>query len=364
MPKYLIVLDEKANEDILNDYDIISCESLPYLKTILIAYMDNEEANSLRENPLIKSVEHDGEDEVDAIDTRHDSATLTDAFKHMNIDKFHEEGITGSGFKVAVMDTGMQPHINLKVAGGVNAYNSAVPWNADLVSNHGTQVAGVINAQGVNNDLLGIAPDADLYCIRIDDGTGGLNRTTWSSQIAGINWAVANGMDAVNCSFSSLIDSSARKEAFRLASEAGIAIFCSGGNTQPSGDTTSFTVPYPAKYPFCIGNANIMSNKVRNWNSCIGRGLNFATVATSVRLTTRDTSVATSGKYTTGTGTSMAAPANMGIYILYRQKYGEGKEKTLQRMAVNAEDLGSPYWYGAGLPKYPTKNYLNVQVRG
>src|SRR5699024_11951415 len=118
MPKYLIVLDEKANENILNDYDIISYESLPYLKTILIAYMDDEEANSLRENPLIKSVEHDGEDEVDAIDTRHDSATLTDAFNHMNIDKFHEEGITGAGFKVAVMDTGIQPHINLKVAGG------------------------------------------------------------------------------------------------------------------------------------------------------------------------------------------------------------------------------------------------------
>src|SRR5699024_758750 len=154
MPKFLIVLDEKANEDILNDYDITDYEPLPYLKTIFIAYTDNEKANSLREDPLIKSVEHDGEDEVDAVDTRHDTATVTDAFKHMNIDKFHEEGITGSGFKVAVMDTGMQPHINLKVAGGVNAYDSAVPWNADLVSSHGTQVPGVINAQGVNNDLL------------------------------------------------------------------------------------------------------------------------------------------------------------------------------------------------------------------
>ena len=364
MPKYLIVLDKKASENILDNYDVLSYETMEYMKTILIAYMDQEVADLLSENPLVRSVELDGEDEVDAIDTRHDNATLTSAFTTMEIHKFHEEGITGAGFKVGIMDTGMQPHVNLKVKGGVNAYNSAVPWNSGLVSNHGTQVAGVINAQGVNNDLLGIAPDADLYCIRIDDGTGGLNRTTWSSQIAGINWAVANGLDAVNCSFSSLIDSFARKEAFRLAAEAGVAIFCSGGNTQKGGDTTSWTVPYPAKYPFTIGNANIMSNKVRNWNSCIGRGLNFAAVGTAVRLTTRDTSVSVSSKYTTGTGTSMSAPANMGIYILYRQKYGDNKEKTLQRMAVNAEDLGSPYWYGAGLVKYPTKNYMNVQIRG
>lgn len=362
MSKYLIVLKEKTNLDFLDDYNVSNVEV--HMRVIVFAHMSKEDADRLADHELIKSIERDGYDTTDADDVRHLTAEKTDAFNHMEIYKFHNEGITGAGFKVGIMDTGIQTHVNLKVEGGVNAYDSNVPWNSGLVSSHGTQVAGVINAQGIDGALLGIAPDAKLYCIRIDDGTGGLNRTTWSSQIAGIGWAVDNGLDAVNCSFSSLIDSTARKTAFKIAAESGLAIFCSGGNTQPSDDTTSFTVPFPAKYPFCIGNANITSSKVRYSSSCIGRGLNFCNVGRSVKLTTRDTTLTTSNNYTTGTGTSFASPATMGIYILYRQKYGEGKEKTLQRMSVNAEQLGSNYWYGAGLPKYPTSNYLNIQVRG
>lgn len=368
MPKYLVVLKENTDLNFLDEYDIISKEKLKYMNTILFIYMDELESKYLARNKNVISVELDGEDEVDVEgepDTRYETSTTTGAFDLMEISKFHDEGITGEGYKVAVMDTGVQKHVNLKVAGGVNAYNSAVPWDSDLTSKHGTQVSGVINAQGVNGDLIGIAPGAELYAIRIDDGTGGLNRTVWSSQIAGINWAIENGMDAVNCSFSSLTDSYARKQAFKIASENGIAIFCSGGNTQPTGDTTSHLVPFPAKYPFCIGSANIMSSKERYRSSCIGRGLNFATVATSVRLTSWDTTKEVSDSYTSaGTGTSMSAPALMGIYILYRQKYGDTKEKALQRMAVNAEHLGTNLWYGAGLPKYPTSDYLNIQVRG
>lgn len=362
MKRYLIVLKEKTNIDFLENYNASNIEV--HMGVIVFAHMSKEDADRLADHELIKSVEPDGYDTTDATDTRHLTAEKTDAFNHMEIYKFHNEGITGAGFKVGIMDTGVQKHANLKVAGGVNVYNSSLPYDADLASSHGTMVAGVINAQGIDGALLGVAPDAQLYAIRIDDGGGAINRTIWSSQIAGISWAVENGLDAVNCSFSSLIDSEARKTAFKLASDAGVAIFCSGGNTQSSGDTTSFNVPYPAKYPFCIGNANIRSTKARYWSSCIGRGLNFANVATSVALTTRDTKQAISNNYTTGTGTSMAAPATMGIYILYRQKYGEGKEKTLQRMSVNAERLGSSLWYGAGLPKYPTSDYLNIQVRG
>ena len=44
--------------------------------------------------------------------------------------------------------------------------------------------------------------------------------------------------------------------------------------------------------------------------------------------------------------------------------YRESREKTLQRMSVNTENLGDPKKYGAGLPKYPTENYENVIIGG
>ena len=131
-----------------------------------------------------------------------------------------------------------------------------------------------------------------------------------------------------------------------------------------SGDTTSYTVPYPAKYPFTIATANIKSDKTRNANSSIGRGLNFSNGGTSITSTSISSSVAISDTYATGSGTSYASPATMGIYILYKQKYGESREKTLQRMVVNSGSLGDSLWYGAGLPKYPTINYNNIQIRG
>lgn len=363
MGKYLIVVKEGTDTDFINEYDVSDVEV--HLGIIIIVHTSGEVAAKIGEHENVESIERDSAiDTPDAVNTKYTTSTVTGAFTHSQAGLFHAEGITGEGFKVGIIDTGIQPHTNLKIAGGVNTYDSSLSWKDNLASSHGTQVAGVINAQGVNNELLGIAPDAQVYAIRVDNGGGSINRTYWSSQIAGISWAVNNGMDAVNCSFSSEIDSYARKSAFKAAYDAGLAIFCSGGNTQKSGDTTTEFIPYPARYPFCVANANITTSKVRWSSSCIGRGLNFANVATSVKLTTRDTSQATSSKYTSGTGTSMAAPANMGMYILYRQKFGKSRDETLQMMALNAEQLGSFLWYGAGIPKYPTLDYKNIQVWG
>ena len=366
MGKYLIVLKEKNDLKFLEEYNVSDIEV--HMGIIVFAHMTKDEAHKLAEHRMIESIEQDSADSIDATETpdnRHFTAGTTYAFDMMNIGKFHKEGYTGKGFKIAILDTGVQKHTNLKVKSGINVYDSSKPWDSNLANSHGTMVAGVINAQGLNNQLLGIAPDAELHAVRIDDGTGPINSQTWSSQIAGISWAVSNKMDAVNCSFSSRIDSKARKAAFKAAADAGIAIFCSAGNNQPRTDTTSNTSRYPAKYPFTIANANITSSKERYPTSCIGHGLNFSNGGVSVRLTTTAKhSSEISSSYQNGTGTSMSSPATLGIYILYRQKFGEDKDKTLQRMAVNAEPLGDNYWYGAGLPKYPTENYMNVQVRG
>lgn len=363
MNRYLIVLKQKTDLNFLNQYNAKDVEC--HMNIIVFAKLEDRDAHNLSKNLLVESVEKDGEDSHDAINTRHENAEKSYAFDLMEIAKFHKEGITGKGFKVAVLDTGIQKHTNLNIAGGINVYDNNLPYDEDLANQHGTTVAGVLNAQGLNDEMIGIIPDAELYCVRIDDGTGPINTTTWSSQISGISWAVENGMDAINCSFSSTIDSTARKTAFKLASDAGIAIFCSAGNTQPDGDSVTDNSRYPAKYPFVVSNANINSAKERHYNSTVGRGINFSNGGRWIKTTTTDKhSNVVSSSYATVTGTSLATPATLGIYILYKQKYGEDKNKILQRMSVNAEKLGSYWEYGAGLPKYPTKEYLNIQMRG
>lgn len=364
MNKYLIVIEDNVDPKFIEEYGAENTNI--YLDTIISTYLDRDKAKELEKNKYVKSIEKDGNEHLDAEpDTRYENSTTTYAFDFMNIEEFHKEGITGQGMKVAILDTGVQKHSNLKIKEGINVYDSSKPWDEELANAHGTRVTGIINAQGRDDNALGIAPDAEIYAARIDNGNGAINTTTWSSQIAGIAWAVEKGVDAVNCSFSSRIDSKARKEAFKKASDKGIAIFCSAGNTQPSNDTKTNTARYPAKYPFTIANANIDTNKKRYPTSCIGQGLNFSNGGVKANSTSTLTNLkGVSDRHVVGTGTSFASPATLAIYLLYKQKYKEDKDKILQRMAVNAEPLGDTFWYGAGLPKYPTKEYLNVKVWG
>lgn len=363
MSRYLVVLKEETDLEFLKEYKAENIEV--HMGVIIIADIPKEESLRLKDNPLVESVEEDNVEHMDIEETNDNyiSAKTSYAYDFMNIEEFHKRGYTGKGFKIGILDTGVQKHTNLKVTEGVNVYDSTKPWDYNLANNHGTMVTGVVNAQGINGELIGIAPDAELYAIRIDNGNGAINSTTWSSQIAGISWAMEKGIDAVNCSFSSWIESKARKRAFKIASDNGMAIFCSAGNNQPRTDTTTNTSKYPAKYPFTYGNANITKDKVRYPTSCIGQGLNFSNGGSSVLLTTADrNSTEISSNYRNGTGTSMASPATLGIYILYKQMYNEPKEKIIQRMAVNAEPLGDTFWYGAGLPKFPTIDYVNVNI--
>ena len=364
MNKYMIVFKDEVSDSILNRYGCKNVEKMKHMKRLCVCNMSDEDAQRMSEDSDILSVEIDGYDSTDDEDVRHETSETSYAFDLMNIKEFHKKGITGKGFKVGVLDTGVQKHENLKISGGVNAYDSSKPYDGDLASGHGTRVAGVIASQGSNNGVLGIAPDVELYAIRIDDGNGGINRTIWSSQIKGINWAIEKGLDAVNCSFSSTTESKSRREAFEAAHKAGIAIFCSAGNTQPSGDEESYNVVFPSKYPFVNTTANITDKKERYYNSSIGRNINFANGGTLIPSTTIDINNEISKNYSKGTGTSYASPATLGIYILYKQMYGESREKTLQRMSVNTENLGDPKKYGAGLPKYPTENYENIIIGG
>ena len=361
MNQYLVIFKDKVNTATLINYGATNVKTLSSMGRLILCCLDEEQAELLREDPDIESVERDNDDEFnDTFDAQDESYTIG----LMEVKKFHEEGITGKGIKVAVLDTGIQKHEDLKVSGGYNAYDDSLPYDRDLASSHGTKIAGVIAAQDNGKGVLGVAPGCDLYAVRIDDGGGSINRTLWSAQIRAINWCIENGMDAINCSFSSETESKARREAFEEANKAGIAIFCSGGNKQSGIDESTSTIGFPSKYPFVTTVANITSGKKRYSSSSVGRGLNFSSGGVSVKSTTIDNSKEVSAKYANGTGTSYAAPAVLGMYALYREKYGESREKTLQRMYVNAESIGDEWMFGRGIPKYPTNEYENIQIRG
>ncbi|HKG66626.1 MAG TPA: S8 family peptidase [Solirubrobacteraceae bacterium] len=88
---------------------------------------------------------------------------------------------------VAVIDTGVDlDHPDLNVVGGTNCSNGR---SYDDGNGHGTHVAGTIGAKDDANGVVGVAPGARVWAVRVlnNQGSG-----SWSSIICGLDWVTAN----------------------------------------------------------------------------------------------------------------------------------------------------------------------------
>jgi subtilisin len=88
---------------------------------------------------------------------------------------------------VAVLDTGSGPHSDLVIGGGVNCV-PRTKGTTDL-QGHGTHVAGIIGAKDDSAGVVGVAPGAKIYSVRVlgTSITGSL-----SDLVCGLDWVAAN----------------------------------------------------------------------------------------------------------------------------------------------------------------------------
>ena len=103
---------------------------------------------------------------------------------------------TGQGVGVAIADTGLDfNHLDLDLnpeVEGVNSFN-AFGGSCQDDYGHGTHVGGIVAARDNTIDVVGVAPDATLYCVKVftlDPILGPI--ATDESLIAGLNWIATN----------------------------------------------------------------------------------------------------------------------------------------------------------------------------
>jgi len=153
---------------------------------------------------------------------------------------------------VAVIDTGIDlAHPDLNVVGGRNCSGGNPKAFADE-NGHGTHVAGIIAAKDDGVGVVGVAPGARLWAVRVLDANGS---GSWSSVICGIDFvtrnAPANGgrIKVANLSLGgrgtdgSCSDGGLRQAICR-ATAAGVTFVAAAGN-----NSTDFGSSIPATYP-------------------------------------------------------------------------------------------------------------------
>jgi subtilisin family serine protease len=135
---------------------------------------------------------------------------------------------TGTAIRVGVIDTGIDaqhPDLAAHFRGGFDFVdNDSDP--ADL-NGHGTHVAGTIAALDNNLGVVGVAPNVEIFALRVL-GASGSGTTT--DVILAVDWAIANQLHVLNLSLGSSDSALSEEQAFQKAADAGIVVFAASGN--------------------------------------------------------------------------------------------------------------------------------------
>ena len=270
----------------------------------------------------------------------------------------------GVGVGVAVLDTGVDlAHPDL--AGTVDAFNAFGGQSCQDDEGHGTHVAGIIAARDNTADVIGVAPKATIYCVKVLDSAGSGSDATIMS---GLEWVLNNhaslvpAIKVVNMSLGrpgSVDDNPSMHDLIVALEGAGITVVVAAGN-DAAVDVSS---QIPAAYPEVIAVAS--TTALAGTNQC--RFLSAPVAAdTASYFTTDGTGVIVSapgeeqenvsrgcmissvgilstrlgGGTTRMSGTSMASPHVAGVAARYYQA-GFQASDIRQFLQIDADRIGT-----------------------
>jgi serine protease AprX len=176
------------------------------------------------------------------------------------------EGYQGQGIKIGIVDTGIDPtHADFE--GRIAEMTSFVGGDGTDDNGHGSHVAGIAAGTGAasGGKYRGVAPAASLFSAKVLDANGG---GSMSGVMAGIEWAVEQGVHVINLSLGSSGACDGTDALSTLCDQAvqqfGIVLCAAAGNAGPHPSTVGS--PGCARWVITVGAVDD-NDKVTNFSS-------------------------------------------------------------------------------------------------
>ncbi len=257
-----------------------------------------------------------------------------------------QAGVTGKGIKVGIVDTGIDPN-HPDFAGRIAQMTDYTGQGPNDNHGHGTHVAGIIGGSGAasGGKYKGVAPECSYYTAKVLRGDGSGNT---SDVMAGVEWAVQQGVQVINLSLGSdgaCDGTDALSATCDAAMDKGVVVCVAAGNAGPGASTVGS--PGCAKKVITIGATSktddmasfssrgpTSDNRVKpdlcfpgvNIHSCRASGTSMGTPIDTY--------------YTTASGTSMATPHAAGACALLLQaKPGLSPQQVKEILMNTAKNL-------------------------
>ena len=252
---------------------------------------------------------------------------------------------TGAGINVALLDTGADydhPDLAGNIGGGVNFAmgfgrdGSTSPRDWEDREGHGSHCAGIVAAVANDLGVVGVAPRATLWAVKVlgDTGTG-----FTSDLIQGLEWCRDHHIQIVSMSLTGG-HATSLQNACDAAYNAGVLLIAAAGNSRGA-------VSYPAAYSSVIAVSAIDAGGQLASFSNSGPEIELAAPGMDIYSTYE------AGGYATLSGTSMASPhvAGAAALIWSTPSLGCSSAATVRaRLRQTARDLGlTPAQQGYGL---------------
>ncbi|MDP3772338.1 MAG: S8 family serine peptidase [bacterium] len=328
------------------------CTIVRETQTIKALYCPDEAAASLSlaDDVRVFALDDEKEGEVRATAGRLRIGTASaSANQQIGASVVQASGNTGVGRKIVVLDTGYNyahPELISSYLGGKDFVNNDADPADD--NGHGSHVAGIITADGIDPNAKGVAPSASVIAGKVLDLNGS---GYFSDVVAAIYWAVNGqdgvydtvddfGADAISLSLGTAAPYTYKgscdgvlpdlTNAVKYATQHNITVVVAAGNSGGAG----VSLPGCISYSTTVGAVD-SRDKIASFS---GRGKTLDITAPGVGIYS---TVLGSG-YASWNGTSMATPMVSGVIALMKSAHSSLTTAQIQtKLFSTAKDLGA-----------------------